>query len=222
MPVAAIAFGAVNECSLQDLTTVLHNDGGAPLTVTSIAFASGSTDFTYRGPATPFSVPAMGSSAVTVRFAPLATGAASASFAVNSNDPSNPSVAFNAAGSGFVPTIGLSLQVQRQVERAWIIRRDYARITITVTKSAPFNVTTYRLSRRAGTGDYQAIKDFTEANLPSGTVTYVDMFPVSGASYTYKVDALNCSGAVLATSAEGAAAPPAQAPARRETRIVKR
>ncbi|HVP90035.1 MAG TPA: SBBP repeat-containing protein [Terriglobales bacterium] len=222
LPLADTSFGAVNECALLDLTTTLHNDGGAPLTVTSVAWTSGSADFTCRAPATPFSIPALSSQAVTVRFSPLATGAEAAVFTVHSNDAANPAVAFNASGSGFVPKITLSLQVQRQVERAWIIRREYGRVTITVTKSAPFNVTTYRLSRRTGTGAYQAIKDFAEANLPSGTVTYIDMFLVTGTSYTYKVEALNCSGAVLATSAEGAASPPPPAPARRETRIEKR
>jgi len=222
LPVADIAFGSVNECAASDMTTTLHNDGGATLTVSSIGLASGSTDFTYRGPATPFNIAPFASQAITVRYAPLVSGAEVGVLAVHSNDSANPSVTFNVSGSGFVPAIGLSLQVQRQVERAWIIRREYGRITLTVTKSAPFNVTTYRLSRRAGTGAYVTIKEFTEADLPTGTVTYIDMFLAAGTSYAYKVEALNCAGAVLAVSGETGAGGIREPATRRETRPVKR
>ena len=222
IPVADIAFGSVNECAASDLTTRLYNDGGAALTVASIGPASGSTDFTYRGPATPFNIAPFGSQAITVRYAPLVSGSEAGVLAVHSNDAANPSVTFNVSGTGFVPAIGLSLQVQRQIERAWIIRREYGRITLTVTKSAPFNVTTYRLSRRAGTGAYETIKEFTEADLPTGTVTYIDMFLAAGTSYAYKLEALNCAGAVLAVSGETGAGATREPASRREIRPVKR
>jgi hypothetical protein len=190
--------------------------------VTSVTLASGSADFSYHGPATPFNVPPLGSQVISVRYVPLTAGAAAAVLAVHSNDAANPVADFNVSGTGFVPAITLNLQVQRLTERAWIIRRDYGRITITVTKSAPFNVTTYRLSRRAGAGAYQQIKDFTEADLQTGTVTYLDMFLTSGTVYTYKVEALNCAGAVLAVSGESAAAQERTPLAKREPRIEKR
>jgi hypothetical protein len=202
LPISDIAFGSVNECTLQNTTTILTNDGGAPLAVTSIARTSGATDFSYQGPATPFNVPPLSSQAITVRFSPSNTGPASAVFTVLSNDPANGSVPFGASGTGFVPTIGLVLQVQRLTERAWIIQREYGLINLTVTKAAPFNVTTYRLSRRTGAGSYQTIKDFTEADLPSGSLTYADMFLASGTAYTYKVEALDCGGRIIGSSSE--------------------
>ncbi len=222
LPIADIAFGSVNECSSLDRTTVLYNDGGVALTVTSIAPASGSADFSYRGPATPFSVPALGSQIITLRYAPLSTGPAAAVFAVHSNDAANPSATFGASGTGFVPAISLSLMVERKVEKAWIISREYGRITLTVTKSAPFNVTTYRLSRRTGTGSYETIKDFTEADLTAGTVTYLDLFLATGTSYNYKVDALDCGGAVLATSSGAGTLSSRPTVPKRETQIIKR
>lgn len=223
LPVSDIAFGSVNECSLLDRTTVLYNDGGAPLAVTSIARTSGATDFSYQGPATPFNVPPLSSQAITIRFSPSNTGPAAAVFTVLSNDPANGSVPFGVSGTGFVPTIGLTLQVQRLTERAWIIRREYGLIKLTVTKSAPFNVTTYRLSRRTGAGSYQAVKDFTEADLPSGSLTYIDMFLTSGTSYTYKVEALDCGGRIIASSSEVGAVSPLQQPvAKPARRTVKR
>jgi hypothetical protein len=142
---------------------------------------------------------------------------------VHSNDPGNPNVTFNVSGTGYIPNIGLTLQVLRQVERAWIIRREYGRIMLTVTKSAPFNVTTYRLSRRTGTGTFQTIKDFTEADLPAGSLTYNDTFLAAGTSYSYKVEAYDCGGRIIASSSEAGAVSPQPPPTtKRENRTIKR
>jgi hypothetical protein len=221
LPIADALAGQVNDCAFADATTVLHNDGGASLTVTGITRTSGSGQFSYQGPAAPFTLAPGAGREITVRFSPTATGAASAVFTVVSNDPANPSVTFNASGTGFIPTIGLALQVQRQTERAWIIRREYARIIMTVTKSAPFNVTTYRLSRRTGTGPYQTVKDFSEAEVPGGTLVYNDTFLQSGTSYSYKAEALDCGGNVIATSNE-AGTPSPQPPPKQTIRKVIR
>lgn len=223
LPISDIAFGTVNECATLDRTTVLYNDGGTALTISAVTLASGSADFGYRTPATPFAIPPLGSQAVTVRFAPSAAGAEAAVFAVASNDPGAAGATFGVSGTGFIPSITLTLHAQRLVEQAWIIRREYGKIDLTVTKSAPFNVTTYRLSRKTGTGPYAAIKDFTEADLTAGQLTYLDMFLTTGVSYTYKADALDCGGRVIASSSEVGAVSPAAHPAARPGRtIIKR
>jgi hypothetical protein len=228
LPINNIDFGNVNECAFLERTTVLANDGGAVLTVTSIVLASGSGDFSYRSPATPFNISPMESREITVRFAPSVTGASAAVFAVNSNDPVNGSAPFNVSGTGFIPNIVISLTPLRQVERAWLIQRYYGRITLTVTKSAPFNVTTYRLFRKAGpSGTYQAIKDFTEAQFSPGPVTsliYPDTFLAGNIRYFYRVDALDCGGRVIATSGEVELATSTVLPktGQTKTRIVKR
>ena len=221
LPIPDVLAGKVNECAFADATTVLHNDGGAPLTVTGITRASGSAQFSYQGPATPFTLAPDTLREITVRFSPTGPGPASAVFTVVSNDPASPSVTFNASGTGFIPAIGLALQVQRQVERAWIIQREYARITLTVTKSAPFNVTTYRLSRRTGTGPYQMRKEFTEAEVPGGSLTYNDTFLESGTSYSYKVEALDCGGSVIASSNEAGAVSPQPPPKRAARKVIR-
>ena len=97
----------------------------------------------------------------------------------------------------------------RRTERAWIVRRDYARVTATVTKAAPFEVTTYRLSRREGSGAYETRRDFTEGDFTAGVLVANDTFLASGTSYTYKMDALDCQGRIIASSDEtGPTAPP--------------
>lgn len=208
-PVSNISFGNVNICAVAVQTTTLYNDGAAPLTVSAVTRTSGSGEWTYAGPAPPFSVPAGGSRTISVRFAPTEAVFSNAAFTVASDDPDTPSAPFAASGTGYLPSITLSLQVQRLTERAWIIRRDYARLEVIVNKSAPLDVTTYRLSRRSGSGTYQAIRDFTEADFANGVLVYNDTFLAVGTTYVYKLEALDCLGRTIASSNEtGPPAPP--------------
>ena len=107
-PVTDITFGDVNVGSFLDRTTTIYNDGSATLTVNSVTRSSGSTEFTYVGPSTPFNIPWYGSQTVTVRFSPTSAGAKTAAFTVNSNDPSDPDITFNVSGNG-VPTPQVTL-----------------------------------------------------------------------------------------------------------------
>lgn len=202
VPVADVALGNVNVCSSADRTTVLYNDGGGELVVSGIFRASGSSDFTYVGPVTPFTVPAFSSKTITVRFAPGAVGAASASFSLNSNDPDNPTATFNASGNGFIPVITISLEVERRTERAWIIRRDYSRITVVVNKEAPYTVAKYRLWRKTSGGSYELRKEFSEADFSYDRLVSIDKYLDKGKSYLYRVEALDCTNRVIASSGE--------------------
>jgi cytochrome c553 len=103
-PVTDITFADVNVGNFLDRTTTIYNDGTATLMVNSITRSSGSTEFTYVGPSTPFNIPAYGSQTVTVRFSPISAGAKTAAFNVNSNDPSDPDITFNVLGNGTPPT----------------------------------------------------------------------------------------------------------------------
>jgi hypothetical protein len=97
IPIDDIDFGIVNAGSCLDRTTMIYNDGTATLTVNSITRLSGSTEFTYFVPATPFTISAGGSKTVTVRYCP--TSGSSAVFNISSNDPANPDVTFNVTGT---------------------------------------------------------------------------------------------------------------------------
>jgi parallel beta-helix repeat protein len=63
--------------------------------------SSGSSDFTYIGPSTPFTISLFGSRTVTFRFAPASIGPKSATFNVNSNDPDAASVPLEVSGTGY-------------------------------------------------------------------------------------------------------------------------
>jgi hypothetical protein len=103
-PIGSINFGDVNVGSSLDKTTRIYNDGTGALTVNSIS-RSGSSDFTYIGPSTPFTIDAGNYRDVTIRFSPSSSGAKSAQFTVNSNDPDEPNVLFDVSGNGVTISI---------------------------------------------------------------------------------------------------------------------
>lgn len=202
VPVAGIDFGSVNVCEFKDMTTTIYNDGGADLVVSGVVRASGSPDFNYKSPALPLTVQPLSSRTIIISYAPSSTGAAGAVFSLNSNDPENPTADFNVSGIGFIPVITISLEVQKGTERAWIIRRDYGRITITVNKEAPYPVAKYRLWRKVSGGDFELIKEFQESDFSYGRLVHVDKYLEKGKNYVYKVEALNCFNQVISTSNE--------------------
>jgi hypothetical protein len=104
-PICPIRFGDVIVGNSRDKTTTIYNDCTAILTVNSITRSSGSSDFTYIWPSTPFDIAAGGALTITVRFAPTSMGSKSANFIVNSNDPDEDNVPFNVSGDG-TPLVG--------------------------------------------------------------------------------------------------------------------
>lgn len=202
LPVAGIDFGSVNVCEFKDMTTTIYNDGGADLAVSAVTRASGSSDFSYKSPSLPETVPPLGSKTITLSYAPSATGSAGAVFRISSNDPDNPTADFSVGGTGFIPAITIGLEVQKGTERAWIIRRDFGRLTVTVNKEAPYAVARYRLWRKVFGGDFELRKEFQESDFSYGRLVYVDKYLEKGKSYIYKVEALNCFNQVVAISSE--------------------
>ena len=99
-PVGAITFGELLVDGALDRTVTIYNDGNGPLVIASIVRSSGSEDFTYISPTTPFTVGAGGSAVITVRFSPSPVGELSATFTITSNDPDSPSVSFAVSGVG--------------------------------------------------------------------------------------------------------------------------
>jgi hypothetical protein len=89
-------FGAVAPGQTKDLAVTIANGGAANLTVLSIA--SSAAGFAASGAATPFSLAPGTSQAVTVRFAPTASGAQTGTLKIASDDPANPTMSVALAG----------------------------------------------------------------------------------------------------------------------------
>ncbi|MHA1821416.1 MAG: C10 family peptidase, partial [Promethearchaeota archaeon] len=99
-PISNIDFGDVDVGSSVDKTTRIYNDGNGTLTINSIPRSSGSSDFTYIGPSTPFDISPNSYRDITIRFSPSTSGSKSATFNVNSNDPDEGNVPFDVSGNG--------------------------------------------------------------------------------------------------------------------------
>src|SRR5207248_1928941 len=117
----------------------LFNVGGADLHISSIGRVNGSTDFSISGPSTPVVLTPGEELDYTVKFAPTVPGPESATFQINSDDPSQPALQLPATGTGGVPKIALSGDLKFGV----VARGQTATksITVTDTGDAPLRVT---------------------------------------------------------------------------------
>jgi Abnormal spindle-like microcephaly-assoc'd, ASPM-SPD-2-Hydin/Beta-propeller repeat len=142
-PISPISFGSVNVGSSSDQATTIYNDGSLALTVNSISRQSGSTEFLFVGPNTPFSIPAGGSQAVTVRFSPTSGGAKSAVFNVNSDDSDEQNVPFDVSGTGAILTETVSVPVTPAGPASGVVNTSYVFATGNSTSNLGHNVQYY-------------------------------------------------------------------------------
>jgi hypothetical protein len=101
---------------------------------------------------------------------------------------------------------GLVMQGIRKEVQAWLIRREYAELTMTVTPNpgCPMTIPGYRLQRRRGQGDWVTIRDlapsaFTESN-GGLTLSLTDKYLELKTAYTYRLAALDAAGAEAAAT----------------------
>jgi hypothetical protein len=102
------------------------------------------------------------------------------------------------AGSAF----SLTLSGQRLVERAWMIRREFGRLTVAVNNPGSIPVGTYVVYRRAGAANEELLQQIAGSTVTSSPWTTNDAFLEPGTSYAYRVVALDAGGSVLAESNE--------------------
>lgn len=96
----------------------------------------------------------------------------------------------------------LVLSAQRLEAKAWIIRAEYARLNIEITKHAPVDVSEYVLMRKVDSQPYLIIKRFSEAEVVNNSIKYND-YPLNKAStYSYVIEARAANGSVTARSNE--------------------
>jgi hypothetical protein len=91
-------------------------------------------------------------------------------------------------------------QVHREEEKSWIIIREYA--VIETTLKYPEYAASFLISRKQPGEEYRLVQQFFPAEIREGSYTYNDTFIDKGKTYTYKIDALDSAGTVIATSGE--------------------
>ncbi|MDI6849702.1 MAG: M6 family metalloprotease domain-containing protein [Candidatus Saccharicenans sp.] len=201
---STLNFDRVKVCTYADLTLTIYNDGDGPLIISSLSRLSGAADFSCRTTTFPVTVNAGSSREFVFRFDAYNTGPLTATYAINSNDPSTPQALLNLGGTGYIPEINLNIQVERRVERAWILQRAFARITIQVSKAEPFNVDSYRLIRQeaGSSADPRLVQTFNDSDFSSGQMVYIDKYLEADKSYIYTLQAIDCYGRVISASSQ--------------------
>ena len=94
----SVSYGGVTVGRTNELTLIVTNGGGNPLTVESIT--SSDPQFRAASPETPFAVPVGGQQNVKIHFTPSSLGSHSGTLTFSSNDPAQPAVEVAVSGSG--------------------------------------------------------------------------------------------------------------------------
>jgi hypothetical protein len=95
----------------------------------------------------------------------------------------------------------LMLQVEREEERAWIIRKEYGTVRLTVDNPADIAVAKFIVYRQEGTG-YHVIREIPASELQGGSISFNDEYLGRNMTYIYKVEALDAQGKIVGISNE--------------------
>ena len=100
--------------------------------------------------------------------------------------------------------IGLDLQAERVEARAWIIRRYFGDIMISVGLTGNVSVDRYVLYRKIDNGEYRVIREIGAAEMQNSgyQYRYYDSYLEEDRGYTYRVIAYDILGRALITSNE--------------------
>jgi hypothetical protein len=144
---STLSFGGINVGASSTRSILVGNTGNANCQV-SLGL-TGSTDFALAaGVSTSFSVAPSASVSVGVVYTPTAAGADAGTLAVNSNDPSRPSVSVPLQGSGLAPSSNTACTVSGV---GWINSARYFAFSVRYQEGA---------------------------SAPQGTVAYVDIWAI--------------------------------------------
>ncbi|MCP5103361.1 MAG: hypothetical protein GY950_08280 [bacterium] len=97
--------------------------------------------------------------------------------------------------------IYITLKAERIEDRAWLIRKHFADIDISVDNPNAVPVSKYIISKRnEDGGNYQPLREFTESELLNGSFSILDENLDKNTIYTYRVEAVDPQGKVIAVS----------------------
>jgi len=98
--------------------------------------------------------------------------------------------------------VSLSLSGQRMEDRAWIIRREFARLNMAAVNSGDAPVARYIITRRTGGGPEETIASIDASEVQGGATEYNDATLPEGGVCTYRVVAVTAENMVVGLSNE--------------------
>jgi hypothetical protein len=96
----------------------------------------------------------------------------------------------------------IDLQVQTGEERTWLIIKRYAHISFTIGNMENIAISRVIIYRKENGGAYQAVREIPASSLSAGVNDAYDPLPAADNAYTYKVEALDADGEIIAASLE--------------------
>jgi len=101
----------------------------------------------------------------------------------------------------------LTLKVERKMERAWLIRREYTQIDLNVNNPGSLVVKKYKIFRKESGGTYRVIKEIAGAELTGGNYSFNDAYLEKDKTYSYKAEAVDSSGDIIGATPEQGSQP---------------
>ena len=101
-----------------------------------------------------------------------------------------------------VSSLGMEMNLEWIQEKAWIITRNFIRITTNVDNPASIPVDRYVVQRKMGAGAFLSIREITAGEITGGTFTMVDESVEWHNVYTYRVLAMDSNGLVVGATME--------------------
>jgi hypothetical protein len=100
------------------------------------------------------------------------------------------------------PEADISFRVERKTLEAWLIRRDYAEISVTVNNIHEIPVAVARLYRKVVQGNYQLLYEIPGSEMSDGHYLYEDKYLEIGIRCTYRVFLFDSEGNSTGQSVE--------------------
>lgn len=103
--------------------------------------------------------------------------------------------------SAFISGLAIQLGITRGTERAFIIKKDYCLLTITVDNKVQITVDNYSIFRQTGSGSPVLIDTIPASAIQNlAPYTYLNKYLETGAAYTYIIIANLADGTQIAVS----------------------
>lgn len=98
--------------------------------------------------------------------------------------------------------MGIELEATRYWESAWIIRRQFSYLAISLENKISQGVSKYVVFRKKEGGTFQAISDISASEITGNSFSYIDKYLDENSVYVYKIVLLDSNGAALVESNE--------------------
>jgi hypothetical protein len=112
-------------------------------------------------------------------------------------------IAYSSSFKIIADSLNLILQATRKEERAWLIKRYYGEINLSVEHIVTGGpCVSFMIYRKELEGEYRLIKEIPVEELQNNKYFFQDKYLIRSETYIYKAEALDRNGVVLAVSRE--------------------